>query len=220
MILASSASMISPAQWIQGVEGVWLAWLASLAVVLTTIGRALATGEPRWIELARGEEGVSYTLSYVIVFPVYLLFVCVVFETTWLLVAKVGTMYAAHAGARSAIVWNSAAAVNSPTTQTNRINQAVWTAMTPFVTGGPQVVLTSDVEASRQSGDYVKAYQKYFSSGDANANAPVATLTNQYLTAASRTTCTINIDKSAPDGNLTATVTYRAPLHIPGAGAS
>jgi hypothetical protein len=212
VILKTSGTMISLGQWIQGVEGVWLVWLVSLAVVLRMLGRALRRWRrPRWTELAHGEEGVSYTLSYVLVIPFYMLFVCLVFEATWLLLAKVGTLYTAHAGARSAVVWSSAQPVNL---RTKRIKQSVWTAMTPFVTGGPSWRNAPDGDAFGQAQEYAAAYRLYFTSGDPNAKAPWATLTNRYLTAASRTTYEIN---PQPNGDLTVTVTYRAPLHIPGA---
>ena len=207
--------MISPAQLVQGVEGVWLVWLASVLVVLKLSVQALRRWRrPRWAELARGEEGVSYSLSYVLVFPFYLLFVCLVFETTWLLLAKVGTMYAAHAGARSAVVWASAKPDNLRTT---RINQSVWTAMTPFVTGSPSW-LSVQGDAFGQSLEYAAAYDFYVSSDDPNAKPPFTTLTNRYLTAASRTTWSPpNFNNVPANGDLTLTVTYRAPLHIPGA---
>src|SRR5690242_5021661 len=101
--------MISLTQLTTGVEGIWLIWFVSVAVVLKMLAATLRRWRrPCWSELARGEEGVSYTLSYVMVFPFYFLFVCVVFEVTWLLMAKIGTLYAAHAGARSQVVWASA----------------------------------------------------------------------------------------------------------------
>lgn len=210
--------MISPAQLVWGVEWVWLVWLVSILVVLKLSVQALRRWRrPCWAELARGEEGVSYSLSYVMVFPFYLMFLCLVFETTWLLVAKVGTMYAAHAGARSAVVWSSAQPANLRTT---RINQAVWTAMTPFVTGSPSWQnLPSD--APLQAGEYVAAYKLYNTgNNDKYAQASpaiLAALATRYLTAATRTTwMPQQFDNVPANGPLTVTVTYRAPLHIPG----
>jgi Flp pilus assembly protein TadG len=207
--------MISPLQLTQGVEWVWLVWLAAVAVVLRMGWLTLRNWRrPNWAELARGEEGVSYSLSYVLVIPFFFLFVCIVFETTWLLMAKIGTLIAAHAGARSAVVWSSAQPANLRTT---RINQSVWTAMTPFITGSPDG-LNVPGDAFAQSGEYAWAYQSYFSSGDPYANAPFATMARRYLATASRTSWRTQVDNSRPDGGLTAIVTYRAPLHIPGAG--
>jgi Flp pilus assembly protein TadG len=207
--------MFSPGQWIQGVEWIWLVWLVSLAIVFKMSCQALRRWRrPCWVVLARDEEGVSYSLSFVLLIPFYLLFVCVVFESTWLLLAKVGTLYAAHAGARSAVVWASAQPANLRTT---RINQSVWSAMTPFATGSPSWLGLSG-DAFGDALDYAAAYNLYSpASNDPNAQPGFGTMTNRYLTAASRTSWQQQVDTSRPDGDLTVTVTYRAPLHIPGA---
>ena len=204
--------MISPSQWIQGVEWIWLIWSVGVVMLLRLTWQALRRWRrPCWRELLCGEEGLSYSLSYVLVFPLYFLFACMVFEATWLLLAKIGTLYAAHAGARSQVVWSSAQPANLRTTRTN---QAVWTAMTPFVTGDPSW-LSVPSEAWAQSGEYVLAYESYHSSGDKYADAPVTTLASRYLTAASRTSWEPQVDKPQ-SGDLTVTVTYHAPLHVPG----
>ena len=204
--------MISPLQLTQGVEWVWLVWLAAVAVILRMTSHALRRwNRPNWTELARGEEGVSYSLSYVLVIPFYFLFACMVFEATWLLLAKIGTLYAAHAGARSAVVWSSALPQGK---RSPRIHQSVWTAMTPFVTGSPDWLHMSG-DASIQSVEYAGAYRSYYKSGDKYADAPFTTLASRYLTAASRTSCQWQVDKPQA-GDLTVTVSYRAPLHIPG----
>src|SRR5262245_49854582 len=100
--------MFHPWELVRGMEVVWLAWLAGVGLLLVgarwTLRRFQAPGLR---ELWRDEGGASYTLSYVLAVPVYLLFICIVAEMTLLLVAKVGTLYAAHAGARSSIVWRS-----------------------------------------------------------------------------------------------------------------
>ncbi|HEY7314767.1 MAG TPA: TadE/TadG family type IV pilus assembly protein [Gemmataceae bacterium] len=209
--------MISPLQLTHGVEWVWLAWLIAVAVLLKMVTRSLRRWRrPRWAELARGEDGVSYSLSYVLVLPILLLFVCIVFETTWLLLAKVGTLYAAHAGARSAVVWSSAN-TSASDLPTQRINQSVWMAMTPFATGDPKL-LAEPKGAVEPSIQYAAAYWLYSqASKDPDAHAPLTTMSKRYLNAASRTTWASQIDKSRPDGAVTVTVTYRAPLHIPGA---
>jgi Flp pilus assembly protein TadG len=204
--------MISPSQWIQGVEWVWLIWSVGVAVLLCLTWQSLRRWRrPCWRELLCGEEGLSYSLSYVLVFPLYFLFVCMVFEATWLLLAKIGTVYAAHAGARSAVVWASARPQGKRDT---RIRQSVWTAMTPFVTGSPDWLHMSG-DASIQSAGYAGAYRSYYQSGDKYADASFTTLASRYLTAASRTSCQWQVDNPQA-GDVTVTVTYRAPLHIPG----
>jgi Flp pilus assembly protein TadG len=209
--------MISPLQLTQGVEWVWLVWLVGVTVLLKMAAQALRLWRrPCWAELLRGEEGVSYSLSFVLLLPFYLLFVCLVFEATWLLLAKVGTLYAAHAGARSAVVWSSARTLPGDQSS-NHINQSVWTAMTPFSSGQPSQQ-GAPAGADAQGDQYAAAYQSYSqASGDPYAQVAPARMKQRYLSAASRTTWQVNIDQSRPDGDVTVRVTYRAPLYIPGA---
>jgi Flp pilus assembly protein TadG len=205
--------MISPAQWIHGVEWVWLVWAVAAAVVLRMTWHMLRRWrQPRWAELVRGEEGVSYTLSYVLVLPLYLLFVCVVFEASWLLMGKIGTLYAAHAGARSQVVWASAQPSNLATTRTN---QSVWSAMAPFVSAEPRWRFVP-LEATLQAAEYTAAYRSNLTPNHPNANVPDSTLGARYLWAASRTSWQAQFD-TPRKGDVTVTVTYDAPLHIPGA---
>ena len=212
--------MISPSQIVQGMEEVWLIWLVAGAFMLKMLARTLrGWHRPHWGELARGEEGLSYSLSYMLTFPIFFLFACLVVESTWLLLAKVGTVYAAHAGARSAVVWSTA----QPASKRNpRIYQSVWTAMAPFVTGDPSwtsLPPVSLIEIGEQSAEYVGVYKAYQGgSNDPIASVPDTALGKRYLTAASRTTCKLPPDPPPAGGDLTITVTYRAPLHIPGAG--
>jgi Flp pilus assembly protein TadG len=204
---------------LDGVEWVWLAWLVGLAVVLRMAGQALRRWRrPCWQQLARGEEGVSYTLSYVLTVPIYMCFVCLVFETSWLLLAKIGTLYAAHAGARSAVVWSTATPEGNWSDDTalnnernNRIQRSVWTAMTPFVTLGTGDPPSSGGAASSQADKYADAYQAYTGS-----DASRTTLRRRYLTAVSRTSCAPLMPNIPLSGDVKVTVTYQAPLHIPG----
>jgi Flp pilus assembly protein TadG len=207
--------MFTPRQLTQGMEWVWVVWLVGVVLVVKMAWTALRRWRrPHWGELARDEAGVSYSLSYVMVFPVFLLFVCLVVETTGLILAKIGTLYAAHAGARSAMVWSSA---QPASLRNQRIDQSVWTAMTPFVTGDPNQ-LPPPPEANAQADQYVLAYNAYASAAkDPNANAPDMTLKGRYLFAASRTTWGPPVEQLLWEDNVTFTVTYLAPLHIPGA---
>ncbi len=206
--------MFGPRQMIEGVEGLWLVWMLAVAVVLRMLWLALRRWRrPNWGRLAAGEDGVSYSLSYVLVMPVFLLFVCIVFEVTWLLLAKIGTLYAAHAGARSAIVWSSA---KPESLRTARINQAVWTAMTPFATGDPSGGSLSG-DAYWQAQQFSWAYGSFVrAGGDPYANSPANTIVKRYYSAASRTTWNPPVEQLLWENNVTFTVTYRAPLHIPG----
>ncbi len=118
----------------RGVEIIWVIWLVGVLVLLHGLTRIrIADRRPKLAELVQCERGASYSLAYIFVVPVYLLFLCVVFESSMLLVAKVGTMYAAHAGARSAVVWQSADHKNGKSVRSERIRQSIRVAMAPFV---------------------------------------------------------------------------------------
>ncbi len=57
--------------------------------------------------LARSRRGASYALPVVLVVPLYLAVLLAAFELGLVLLAGVGTRYAAFAAARSAAVWHS-----------------------------------------------------------------------------------------------------------------
>ncbi len=59
-------------------------------------------------QLVFDEDGAAYTLSYVMVIPVYALLICLIIESVLMMTAKLGTVYAAFAAARTASVWSSA----------------------------------------------------------------------------------------------------------------
>ena len=99
----------SPWEAVRGVEVPWLVLGAGGLILAAGLIRLARTAHrPRLAVLHRDEQGITYSMNYVLVIPIYLLIVCMVVEATFLVTAKIGTMYAAHAGARSAVVWDSA----------------------------------------------------------------------------------------------------------------
>src|SRR5262245_4523384 len=89
-------------------------------------------GPPTLRRLIVDEDGAAYTMSYVMVIPVYALFICMMIESVLFLTAKLGTVYAAFAAARTASVWSSA------TTWDKTMEKAQLSAvrsMTPFSSG-------------------------------------------------------------------------------------
>jgi hypothetical protein len=205
-------------------ELVWLTLLGALAVLFAGLIQAFKHFRlPTLVQVRNDEEGASYMLSYVMVLPFYLLFVCLVVEASFLLVAKIGTLYAAHAAARSAVVWQWAQPEDLRLTRTS---QAVYTAMAPF---SPSARRYFDRPlppgALQQAAEWVAAYRMAAAAANAQAGPrrpylraeePPQQLMQHYLVASVRTTCKLEIDRSRPDGNIRCTVTYRAPLYIPG----
>jgi hypothetical protein len=179
------------------------AWLAGAFLVATTGLFVLArfVGRARKLASIRvGEEGVSYSLAFVLTLPFIMLFCCIVVECVMITAAKLGVHYAAYAGARAAIVWKSAKPAN---VRDERIEQAVLTALAPFTfdrnTGGlpsPSTFLDSTIMS--------QAYGRLTSGADASRTAPVASVARRYQFAGAKTTIT------SADGPLTTVkVVYR-----------
>lgn len=210
----------------EGVEVVWALWAFAVGILLGGLVRlARRLRRPSLSAAARDESGLSYTLSYVMAIPVYLFFLCAAYEATWLLVAKIGTLYAAHAGARAAVVWESAQPADR---RDDRIAQSVHTAMAPFATTSYRHLMLAGgapPDAFLAMEEFVLAYEQYSSKSAAQApprprpyrqtNAPPESLRLWYLNAAARTEYRYEVDRNRPDGPVRFTVTYRAPLRIP-----
>src|SRR6185437_5924062 len=78
------------------------------------------------------ENGAAYTLSYVMVIPVYAILICMIIETVLMLSAKLGTVYAAYSAARTASVWSSATTWDKTLA---KAKQAAVQSMVPFASG-------------------------------------------------------------------------------------
>jgi Flp pilus assembly protein TadG len=80
----------------------------------------------------RDQRGAGYTLSYVLTMPFYLLLVCMIVETPLVLMAKLGTVRAANAAARSAAVY---ASTEDWSDVEERALRAAKQSMTPLASG-------------------------------------------------------------------------------------
>jgi hypothetical protein len=192
--------------------------LSALAVLIVCGARRLDW--TRLKDLAKGDEGLGYVLPFLLVLPIYTALICTVMETSLMLVAKIGTTYAAFSAARSAIVWNTAA---TPSVAAQRARDAAVRAMVPFacgVSGSPRGgaggISPSGSDAARA---LVEAYKKYL-------GGKAMPVREQYLLAkygyAERAT-QVQIEVQPRSGgdpwdeDITATVTYRYPFIFPGA---
>ena len=158
--------------------------------------------------LAFDEDGGAYTLSYVMVVPFVMLFMCLIVETTLMLSAKLGTVYAGFAGARVATVWSSATNWDNAE---ERIEQAAVKAFVPFASGS--VTRTGDGEAEIDVDAYYESYSEY-------VDDPVseAYVRKKYKNAASSLTITTDGPPENWDSDITVTVKYECPFRIPGIG--
>ena len=160
--------------------------------------------------LIRRQRGASYSLPFVMVVPFYLVFVLAVFEAGFLVLARVQTQYAAHAAARSAVVWRS---TPDPAIAELNINRSAWMSLAPCVLtrwNGDSGPLPT---GARESAPGYGAAIRRASTG----SGPSAQIMEQkFLKAAARTTVTVEELKPGDShGLLRVTVTFRAPLYFP-----
>jgi Flp pilus assembly protein TadG len=142
----------------------------------------------------------------VLVAPFYLGFVLFVFEVGFLMLAGLGARYAAHAAARSAVVWHDSA---TDAEADLRPRQAAWAALAPYAGGSRRELASAGPVpsgAAASAPDYSAAVRRYGGSDAAG---------RKFLNAAARTTVTVEQVSAGPRPMLRATVTFRAPLTCP-----
>lgn len=197
----------------RSVEIVWALWGFSIAALFLAIRRlprgVLGTS---WRELCTEESGAAYTLSYVFSFPIFMLVVCIVIQTSLVLVVKIGTMYASYCSARSAAVWLTA----RPSVASDKIHRAAVQAMTPFAEGTPVHTQRLGVTpmVTSQGVAYHRAYSRYAAD---RSKAPSDYLARKYSFAQQAVAVNWTPTNPVQDQDITMIVTYRMPLHIPGA---
>lgn len=172
---------------------------------------AKLSSEPTLRRLARDEDGAAYTLSYVMVIPFYALFICMIIESALFLTAKLGTVYAAYAAARSASVWSSATTWEKAQ---KKATEAAIKSMTPFASGTS--LSLNDVKSipnAAEARDFWLAYQLY-------ANDPVAHkyLLAKYSYARQNVKVTFAGKPATWKADVKVKVTYDFPFNVPGVG--
>jgi Flp pilus assembly protein TadG len=157
--------------------------------------------------IAFDEDGGAYTLSYVMVVPFVMLFMCLIVETTLMMSAKLGTVYSAFAGARVATVWSSATGWEKAE---ERIEAAAIKAFVPFASGSSS---RTDDDGETDMDGYYESYSDY-------VQDPVSEtyVQKKYKNAASSLTVTTDGPPANWDSDITVTVKYECPFRIPGIG--
>lgn len=159
---------------------------------------------------ASDEEGAAYSLSLVMVMPILALLICLIIEGALILTAKLGTVYAAFAAARTASVWSSHTTWEKTE---EKAQKAALQAMVPFASGTQSLLsnVPTDADTVKDGTIYIGAYEVF-------AKDPQAL---KYLAAkygyASRN---VKIEIEGPPTNstapITAKVTYQFPFNVPG----
>jgi hypothetical protein len=177
--------------------------------------------------LVRRQRGVSYSLSFVLVVPLYLTIMVFTLEVGILMITRIGLQYAAHMAARSAVVWQSA---EPESLRDDRIKLAAVQAIAPYVGGRQREVDDAGSisgDAYQHASDFasaVRRYQQKAVSAEPGLRRPYTRsrtppkadfLERKFLSAWGRTDVEVKASAQDPRGPLEVTVKLRAPLYMP-----
>jgi hypothetical protein len=160
----------------------------------------------------RDEEGAAYTLSFVMVIPIFALLICLIIEGALIMTAKLGTVYAAFAAARTASVWSS------HTTWDKTKEKAEWAAMktmVPFASGTQNSLdldqIPTDQDTIANGLVYVGLYNLYAANPESHKYVAA-----KFAYASRNVEVEIEGPPEKSDSPITAKVTYHFPFNIPG----
>ncbi len=230
-------------EYFRSVGDVWIWWFISVFVVGLLTVKALS--QVSWQKLRQvlgnDEEGASYALAYVLTFPIYLLLISLMIEASLILIVKFGTVHAAYAAARAATVWrpiarDPGARPEDQEVAQKKIQDAAILAITPFASSIPkhaQQMFPADFKSSLTQGIAYRQAYTTLESDNINQDphklrarfvaTPDAMVSSNYTAAKHRfATLATRVEITPPDtpwnADLTATVSYEMPMHVPGAG--
>lgn len=256
--------MMDKGEWLRSVESIWLVWLGCSSILATLLITALRRlrGE-RLRQFLHDESGAGYALPYVMTFPVYLLLVCLVIQSTIIIMVKTGTIYAAYAAARAAAVWRIVPPDTPPADRDaiglqraqQHAHRAAVLAMTPLASSYPRHLelfnspalfpelfqgdISNDPATDELASQYTNAYGRVDGDNIEQDSVPAGAMPGflrpyrdqtapaEYLTAKVRyarqaTDVTLRMADNPWDPrrkDVSVTVNYVLPLHIPLAGA-
>lgn len=195
--------------------GLWLIWLVLLIACAGCASRLVQSLRVRRIrQLHRDENGAGYTVGVVLTLPLFLLLCGMAFEVTFLIIAKVGTVYAAYAGARATAVWETMPGELSE----QRVVQAVVSGMAPFAASlgfdpaanEPHTTLPPYAESMAE--DYFRAVQKSAAPETLDRNG----MQEHFLRVFRRIQSQSTVSQRRHGAEIIMQVHYAAPLIIPG----
>jgi hypothetical protein len=202
--------------YVRSAEELWLFWLGGVLVLGVLTWKALADFDRAgWRSLLAEEDGAAYTLSFVLTFPFYTMFVLLVIETTLFLIVKIGTVQAAYAAARSHIVWSTR---GLEARQKAKREQAAINVMAAFASSRVQhtaaVSATHPPPAQAQTNAslFSAAYKAY----DPSAPHPGVSgyITRKYIYAHIATRVAVKESSTAWDADVKVTVQYEMPFQL------
>jgi len=182
--------------------------------VMTNPLRSAQRPKPSMRRLLTDEDGAAYTLSYVMVIPVYALLMCLIVETGMMLTAKLGTVYSAYAAARTASVWSSATTWDKAK---RKAELSAFKTMTPFASGTQpafnSIPLNPSLLADQEM--FILAHRLYAKKADAVADSY---LRSKFGYATRHVKVAIEGPPATWDAPIKAKVTYEFPFNVPGIG--
>lgn len=187
------------------------AWLSSstafIAVTIVLLQKVRRVRVRQLRQLLRCEQGAAYTLIYTLTFPFYLLTIVVAFELSVVMMVNIQAKAAAYDAARAACVWAAAQPAGREDFHAHAAAAQRLFATASGFAAHQQSFSTADPRGPlfRQAfdelgGESIAYHDTYLESKARYAN--------------SNTSVSLSREEDA----ITATVTYRLPLHTPGAG--
>ena len=199
----------------ESLETLWYVWLVCAFVCLAVTVQALKSLRWRHLKkLATEEDGAAYTLSYVMVIPIYMLLMCMMIETPLIMSAKVGTIYAGYASGRSASVWASAGDWEQAE---KKAKMAALKAFIPF-SSGTQPLISGGLPSPDQRRMLTKYGLAWTVVNGLNGELE---LPEYVVRKASYAIKNMKVEIEEPeswDSDITVNVTYDFPFNVPGIG--
>lgn len=155
-------------------ESIWLIlliWSISLilmSILIVVCGQRIPTGLKRFRKWKR-EEGFSYSMSFMMTIPLMILIFIAFIETTLVLIAHGGVVYATFVAARAAVVWDTA---QPQGIGAEKVHLAAAHALAPFASGNPKHLNRKYQELAKTDVTYAytQAYFKYTGNRSAVSN--------------------------------------------------
>lgn len=104
------------------------------------------------------QQGIGYSISYLLTLPVYVLFIALFFEFSMILVATGGAHYSAFAACRTAIVWDSD---NDAGQVDDYVDSVAKRAFTPFAAGLAELRRQPASTGDPSEEEFLEQYEAY-----------------------------------------------------------
>ena len=216
---------------IYSVEDVFAVWLVCIVALGAAGVHVLRSFKKKWNSLysfQACEQGGSYAVPYLAIFPLYLLLVGLILQTTIILVTKIGVMHAAHAAARTAVVWKPFTGQLGDAYVHEKVRRAAVLAIAPYASGQRQhqyLWLASPSGLGRARDAYLQAfvYAEVYkrlarNSQAASSQQNLSYVRRKYVSAFTMTDVEIANAQNRANEPLPVMVSHQLPILIPGTG--